>query len=446
VRAVARQLSPTRPSRPVDILIIGSDRRVGQPSLGARSDTLLLVRLDPDTDRISMLSVPRDLQVEIPGYGLGKINDAYSLGGARLTVATVKRLLHVPINDFIDVNFVGFVRVVDRLGGAYLTVDHRYYNDTAVTNFSSIDLQPGYQRLNGRQALSFVRFRHDQNGDFTRIERQQQFLREMKRVLAGSASLSHARRLLSVASIMSHYVVSDIASVKRIYTLVSLALRLDTNHIYQTHVFGATPTIGGVSYVVATPGEVQRAVHRFLHPRPTPVRHRAPIPRQKAARVSPTPSAGTATTVSGLSSAAGSAGRSRAPVDAVQWQALRRQTPLRLYAPTVVPAGLAYDQLRAYRIPTGHGRAPAAVAVGTTPAGGYWNIQAVRWTDPPILADADATRMVAGRQLELFYDGPRLHLVAWRIGRTAYWVANTLGDELSNAQMLRLAASAVPVR
>jgi anionic cell wall polymer biosynthesis LytR-Cps2A-Psr (LCP) family protein len=118
VAAASKQLTVALPSQPVDILVIGSDRRVGQPDLGARSDTLMVVRLDPGTGSISMLSIPRDLQVDIPGYGLNKINAAYSFGGARLAVQTVKQLLDVPINDFVDLNFDGFRTVVDRLGGA----------------------------------------------------------------------------------------------------------------------------------------------------------------------------------------------------------------------------------------------------------------------------------------------------------------------------------------
>ena len=175
-----------------------------------------------------MLSVPRDLLVDIPGYGPNKINAAYSYGGARLSLEVVKHLLGVPINDFIDVNFEGFVGVVDKLGGSYLMIDHRYYNNTAVTDYASIDIEPGYQLLNGHQTLDFVRFRHDQDGDFTRIVRQQMFLREMKRQLAASATITSFPRLFSVATIMSHYVVSDIASLSRIYGLVTLALRLNT--------------------------------------------------------------------------------------------------------------------------------------------------------------------------------------------------------------------------
>ena len=149
-------------------------------------------------------------------------------------------------------------------------IDHRYYNNTAVTDYASIDIQPGYQRLNGADALSWVRYRHDQNGDFTRIVRQQIFLREMKRELAGSAKLSSLPRFLSVMSILSHNVTSDISSLGKLYRLLTLALQLNTTHIYQTHIDGSTPMIGGISYVAATPQQVATAVHQFLHRRAGP--------------------------------------------------------------------------------------------------------------------------------------------------------------------------------
>ncbi len=113
--------------------------------------------------------------------------------------------------------------------------------------------------------------------------------------------------------------------------------------------------------------------------------------------------------------------------------------------PARLPGGLGYDQFRAYRVPTGSGPAKAAVAVGTTPQGGYWDVQAIAWTGAPILASPDATTTVGGRSYSLYYDGAQLHMVAWQVGGVAYWVSNTLDDELSNRAMLALAASSVRV-
>ncbi len=527
------QLAKARAGRPVNIMIIGSDRRAGQPDVGARSDTLMVVRLDPQSGSISMLSVPRDLMVTIPGYGPNKINAAYSFGGAKLSLEVVKQLLGIPINDFIDMNFDGFTQVVNKLGGAYLMIDHRYYNNTAVTDYASIDIEPGYQRLDGADTLSWVRFRHDQNGDFTRIVRQQIFLREMKRELMGSARLSSLPRFLSVMSVISHNVTSDISSLGKLYSLLTLALQLDTTHIYQTHIDGSTPMIGGVSYVVATPQQVATAVHQFLHPQQAPSTSPAPTsaavsttPQLPAAKVSVTvlngsgqagaaavatsqlqargyrarvggnassftftqttiaadaasqavarrlavllaPARLRASSVSGVGAITVTLGSSfgghlaqsstsspsqgtgvlagATPYDLAQWQALAHQTSLPLFAPSRWSASLGYDQFRAYTLRTPSGMAKAAVVVGTTPQGGYWDVQALAWTKAPILASPDATRTIAGRTYSLYYDGGQLHMVAWKMGHVAYWVSNTLDDELSNPLMLALATSCVRV-
>jgi len=434
VQAAKPQLAKALAGRPVNIMIIGSDRRAGQPDVGARSDTLMVVRLDPQTGSISMLSVPRDLMVTIPGYGPNKINAAYSFGGAKLSLEVVKQLLGIPINDFIDMNFDGFTQVVNKLGGAYLMIDHRYYNNTAVTDYASIDIEPGYQRLNGSQTLDWVRYRHDQNGDFTRIVRQQMFLREMKRELAGSATLTSLPQFLAAMTIISHNVTSDISSLGKLYSVLTLALSLNTHHIYQTHIQGSTPTINGIDYVVATPAQVQAAVHQFLHPVQAP--HQA------------SSSAGAG---SGASSGASHVPTTKRPaitdsaLHVAQWRALQKRSHLKLYMPAGLPSGLDYTQYRAYKVPTGSGDARAAVAVGTTPQGGFWDVQAIAWTSAPILASPDSTKTIAGRSYSLYYDGAQLHMVAWQTGGVAYWVSNTLDDELSNHQMLALATSAVRV-
>jgi succinyl-diaminopimelate desuccinylase len=166
--------------KPANILLIGSDTRPqGDPG---RSDSLILVRMDPTHDFISMLSFPRDLYVPIPGLGMDKINAAYSQGPAK-TIETVRELTGEDVNGYVIVDFTGFAKLVDAVGGVYLDIDRRYYNKnigTLATNFADIDLQPGYQRLDGADALSYVRYRHT-DSDYDRIARQQQFLSELKR-------------------------------------------------------------------------------------------------------------------------------------------------------------------------------------------------------------------------------------------------------------------------
>jgi LCP family protein required for cell wall assembly len=158
----------------------------------------MVVRADPETEAVSMLSFPRDLLVEIkcpgprPDY-VGRINSAYSeCRGPIGTLRTVRALTGLPINYLITVDFGGFRQIVDELGGVWIDVDRRYFNDnagriTGVNTYATIDLQPGYQRLNGSDTLDFVRYRHTDD-DFHRIARQQLFVKSFKAQVSSAFS------------------------------------------------------------------------------------------------------------------------------------------------------------------------------------------------------------------------------------------------------------------
>jgi LCP family protein required for cell wall assembly len=167
----------------MDILLLGSDKHPDNAGEESRSDTVMLVHADPGQDYLSILSLPRDLRVEIPGYGIRKLNAAYALGGAKLTVATVEQLTNVDITEYVEVDFRAFGDITDSLGGVYADVDRRYYNDDP--QWELIKLSPGYQLLNGGQALDYVRFRHDLNYDFGRMDRQQRFLTALREQAMG---------------------------------------------------------------------------------------------------------------------------------------------------------------------------------------------------------------------------------------------------------------------
>jgi LCP family protein required for cell wall assembly len=172
---LARQI-PTS-SQPITALMIGSDHRVdGATGKNGLSDTLMLARLDPKHRVISLLSIPRDLWV--PSLG-SKINSAYSNGGDDASLQAVEGVTGFKPNYLINVDFAGFQRLVDTLGGIYVNVDQYYYNPPELeqyTGFSAIDIKPGYQRLKGADALAFSRYRHTDD-DFHRQARQQTFLR-----------------------------------------------------------------------------------------------------------------------------------------------------------------------------------------------------------------------------------------------------------------------------
>ncbi|MGH3042103.1 MAG: LCP family protein, partial [Gaiellaceae bacterium] len=181
------------PGRPAVAIVVGYDKRPGDSSAG-RSDTVMLLRADPDKEALTMLSFPRDLVVEHAGCEghpawTGRINEAYAYCGPRGTLTTVKELTGVPINYMITVNFRAFTNIVDKLEGVYMDVDRRYFNDnsgaSAGGTYATIDLKPGYQHLNGRQALDFVRFRHT-DSDLYRVVRQQEFVKALKQRISSA--------------------------------------------------------------------------------------------------------------------------------------------------------------------------------------------------------------------------------------------------------------------
>ncbi len=155
----------------MNIIILGSDIRRGS----SRSDTVMVLHLNPKRAAASIISIPRDTLVSIPGRGLDKMGHAFAYGGPDLSRRTVEGFLNINIPYYVAVDIPGLEKIIDELGGIELNVEKRmYYIDYAQGLY--VNLYPGFQRLNGRDGLSYVRFRHDAEGDFGRISRQQKFL------------------------------------------------------------------------------------------------------------------------------------------------------------------------------------------------------------------------------------------------------------------------------
>jgi LCP family protein required for cell wall assembly len=416
-RKPRRTLVPAPPEAHAQtILLIGSDRRwTGQN--GARSDTVMLVRLDPKRKRIRMLSIPRDLYVAIPGHGHDRINEAFDRGGEKLLTRTVREALGVEIDHFVEVDFRGFRRLVDDLDGIWVTVDQRYFNEnvgTFATNYANIDLQPGYQKLNGEQALAFARYRHD-DSDLYRAARQQLVLREaLHQTFEHTLDLLRLRRL---ARDFAAATTSDISSFGELWSLAN-AVR-DTRGIERTTVAGADVVLYGADYLQASEQQLGDAVAQLLG-----VRRAAP--RKPAAPVS----------------------RPRTPAPPVRLLAdggaarslLAGLVPrMRRCAPSELPPGFRWpaEAARSYVL-AGH---PAIALYATAGSGrsALWTF--TTWDDPPVLDDPSGTARVGGREVDLYRDGGALRQVAWRVGATRVWLTNTLRNDLSPRQMLALAGS-----
>lgn len=189
---------PLRLTDRVNVLLIGIDvtldnrRRVLNI---ARADTLVLISFDPEGQRISALSIPRDTRAEIPRHGVNKINASYAYGGPRLTVRTVERLLGVRVDYYVKLGPDSFARLVDAVGGIEIDVerDMRYTDSWA--GFT-VDLKKGRQRLNGDQVAGYIRFRHDPLGDIGRVNRQHQVIMTLARQLKRPSTLLAGPRLL----------------------------------------------------------------------------------------------------------------------------------------------------------------------------------------------------------------------------------------------------------
>ncbi len=246
-----------------DILILGSDSREGEDEEYGRSDTLMIVHVDPAEDFVSVLSLPRDLRVRVPDYGMQKINAAFAFGGPALSIRTVQGITGLDLDHYINVDFEAFRSITSALGGVYIDVDRRYFYGGI--DYENIDIQPGYQRLGGEQALDYVRFRHDNSGDFGRIERQQRFLQAAREQIS---KWDAALKIPELVQLIARNSSTDIKTAQAL-NLALWGLRLDRSRIKQVTLEADVQEIGGGSYVVATE-EAVRAAARDLVTAPSP--------------------------------------------------------------------------------------------------------------------------------------------------------------------------------
>jgi LCP family protein required for cell wall assembly len=439
---LGQELAKAEEGDPQTILLLGSDT-IGkkETEIGRqdpRSDTIILARLDPKREATALMSLPRDLRVEIPGHGTDKINAAYSLGGPKLTLETVKKLTGIPINHVITVDLNGFVEVVDRLGCVYVDVDRRYYNVDAT--FSPIDLQPGYQKLCGLQALAYARFRKEDT-DIVRGARQQDFLRAFKQQTGVEELFQRQAELIEI---FRENTASSIATKESATRLLRLALASATQPIQEIHFQGEV----GASYVTASDEQVEQLTADFLGGKPSKG------PRGKL-RPEDTPEA-TATGERGRGGKKTPAEQKQAALEDAttegQQQAEQAQAAgadFSVYYPTTRTQGSLFTgEPRVYKIGVGaRGSANRAryssyrMVLKKSGVGEYYGIQGTTWKEPPILDDPSETRTIDGRKFDLYFDGDRLRLVAWRTPKGVYWVSNTLLQSLSVREMLQIASS-----
>ncbi len=263
---------PPPPGHAAIALVIGYDHRAGESAAQpSRSDTVMLLRADPETKTVSMMSFPRDMTVNVhcPGQPVfvGKINSAYANCGSKGTLQTVRDLIGLPINYLITVNFRGSKQIVNKLGGVWIDVDRRYFNDNAgispAFGYATINLQPGYQLLTGGAALDYVRYRHT-DSDLFRVVRQQQFVKAMKFQLAHSFSIT---KVPGVVGTLTKNIEVGVGgggelSGKTVLSYALFAYRLPSGHFFQTQIQGLT----GYADLRTDPSNIQAAVQDWLSP------------------------------------------------------------------------------------------------------------------------------------------------------------------------------------
>jgi LCP family protein required for cell wall assembly len=214
-----RQVAGTErppPGEPTNILIVGSDSREGLTRRqlrrlqtieveGQRTDTMIVLHVSPKRQKAVMVSLPRDLRTQVDGV-TNKINAA-GAGGPDLLVRTVEETTGLNVNHFVEINFAGFLKVVDAVGG--VTLCNRT-GETIVDRYAGLRMRPGCQEVNGAKALAYVRARHvGGDGDFGRIQRQQEFMRAVMDKIASGGNLINVPKLIRIANAVSQVVQTD---------------------------------------------------------------------------------------------------------------------------------------------------------------------------------------------------------------------------------------------
>jgi LCP family protein required for cell wall assembly len=278
-RAALARRDPSLLSEPATILVVGTDGGRAPGREGAnRSDSLLLLRTDPERHRLAYLSIPRDLRVDIPGYGAAKINSASQLGGPRLTIATVRALTGLPIDHVVVVDFDGFRELIDAIGGIQVDVPRRIlsnrfdcpYKPARCADWEGWRFAKGPQHMDGRRALVYSRIRTNQldpsDTDISRGSRQQAVADAVGEKIAGVGTFL---RLPFIGDSLAAPLATDL-SAWELAQLGWVRFRSDSGRSLRCRLGGEPSSSGGESILLGSEDNVA-VVSMFLG-RSAPVR------------------------------------------------------------------------------------------------------------------------------------------------------------------------------
>lgn len=239
-----------------NILVLGLDKGRNIH----RSDSIMIVHLDPNINEASILSIPRDTIAAIPGRGLDKINHSFAYGGPELTRKTVQNLLKIKIPYYITINIGGLEKIIDEVGGVNLNVEKRmYYVDYAQNLF--VNLKPGKQNLSGRDSLSYIRFRHDRDGDIGRIYRQQKFTKALTQKMFKGDNLMRSPQL--VLKLLS-YLETNLSARETLGFTLAIKKIYEFGQIRMDSLGGDPIMLDGVFYIKPKEKEIQQMVKTYF--------------------------------------------------------------------------------------------------------------------------------------------------------------------------------------
>jgi LCP family protein required for cell wall assembly len=246
----------------ITILVMGVDARPGEPiDQGVRPDSLMVVRLNPDTGSCRVLAIPRDTRVELPGYGLSKVNHALAVGGIPYEQLVVEQYLGLAIDHYVLVDFTGFSELVDSVGGVDLDVPLGF------TASDGTVFQAGQQHMNGAQALAYSRFRGDADGDFGRIQRQQQLLQAL---MAKASDISPVDAVTQLVPSLGDRLRTDLGQSDMLSLAEQYGSSCTDDSVEFLHLDGGIATFDDpllnlpLSYVVVDEAELRRKVAELI--------------------------------------------------------------------------------------------------------------------------------------------------------------------------------------
>jgi len=238
----------------IDYLFLGIDEREDQNKFEGRTDTIIIYHLGKNK-KDALISIPRDTKVELKDHGTNKINAAYEFGGDQMIKEEIYKLTDIKVDKIMLVNFNGFIKIIDALGGVKITVDEPLHDPKSGSNFD-----PGTYNFNGEQALAFSRCRSTSKGDFDRMDRQKYLLSQL---FEQKVNISIVPKIPSILKILNTETKSDFTVFD--YTRLGFRLLVNKDNLKLLTLPGKTKTINGISYVIINEKEAKEYLKENLN-------------------------------------------------------------------------------------------------------------------------------------------------------------------------------------